>query len=222
MNTETSKNLFSGVSFFSAFPEAELERLQQVSAIRKLKKNTNLIVEGDESHAAYVLLSGTASAFTSGDDGNEFIVNSFHAGDFFGELGVLDQSPRTASVVTTSDCECLVIPRAELMRAIESEPRVASAIISTLVSRIRDMTEDVSCLALMDVYSRIVRVLKSESKPNEDGIMQTGPMTHQELANRVGASREMISKILKDLKKGGYIDTSDKKIAIAKPLPDRW
>jgi len=222
MSTETTKNLFAGVSFFAAFPEHELERLQNVSTIRRLKKSTNLIVAGDESHAAYVLLSGTATAFTSSDDGNEFIVNSFQAGDFFGELGVLDQSARTASIVTTSDCECLVIPRAELIRAIESEPKVASAIISTLVTRIRDMTEDVSCLALMDVYSRIVRVLKSESIPDEEGIMRTGPMTHQELANRVGASREMISKILKDLKKGGYIDTTDKRIVISKPLPDRW
>lgn len=222
MDAQANENLLSGVAFFAAFPESEQLRLQQSSARRKFKKNTHLIVAGDDSHAVYVLLTGAASAFTSGEDGSEFIVNSFQPGDCFGELGVLDQSYRTAGVTTTSDSECLVIPRAELLRAIESEPKVANAIISSLIARIRDMTEDVSCLALMDVYSRIVRVIRSESTTNDDGITMTGPMTHQELANRVGASREMVSKILKDLKKGGYINTMDRHIVTEKSLPEKW
>lgn len=219
---ELVKQCFASSMFFSGFPDAELERLESSSAVRKFKKNTLLVNIGDDSHAAYLLLRGTANAFTDDEDGNEFIVNSFTSGDCFGELGVLDDLPRTANVVTTSECECLVIPKVELMRVIESDPSVTLTVLKSLVARIRGMTEDVSCLALMDVYGRIARVLNSESVQGDDGLMKTGRMTHQELANKVGSSREMVSKILKDLKTGGYINSVDHCIVLEKKLPDRW
>ncbi|MBX2884544.1 MAG: Crp/Fnr family transcriptional regulator [Granulosicoccus sp.] len=208
--------------FFAEFSKAAIDRLESKSAVRKFKKNTHLVNYGDQCHAAYVMLEGSAHAYTDDADGNEFIVNSFHAGDCFGELGVLDGLPRTANVITTTACECLVIPKAELVHVIESEPETALTVIKTLVGRIRNMTEDVSCLALMDVYGRLARVLTAESREHDDGVTRTERITHQELSKKVGASREMISKILKDLKIGGYIDTVDHCIVIEKNLPDRW
>lgn len=219
---ELVKECFASSMFFSGFPEAELERLESSSAVRKFKRNTLLVNIGDDSHAAYLLLKGTANAFTDDEEGNEFIVNSFTAGDCFGELGVLDDLPRTANVITTTECECLVIPKVELMRVIESDPAVTLAVLRSLVGRIRGMTEDVSCLALMDVYGRIARVLNGEANETDDGRMKTGRMTHQELANKVGSSREMVSKILKDLKTGGYVNSEDHCIVLEKKLPDRW
>ncbi|MFK7994444.1 MAG: Crp/Fnr family transcriptional regulator [Granulosicoccus sp.] len=208
--------------FFAEFPNDVLVRLEEKSVVRKFKKNTHLMICGDECHSAYVMLEGSANAYTDDANGEEFIINSFRAGDCFGELGVLDDLPRTANVITTTACECMVIPKTELRRAIEAEPGVAQAIIKTLVGRIRGMTEDVSCLALMDVYGRLARVLGSESKIHDDGVMRMERITHQELSKRVGASREMISKILKDLKTGGYISIEDHRIAIIKKLPERW
>ncbi len=217
-----TNNRLAQTAFFADFPEHLLEALDKASTVRKFRKNTHIIVSGEDSHAAYVILDGTAYAFTDDEDGNEFIITSFSKGDCFGELGLLDDKPRTANVMTTSECECLVIPRAEIKRALRTEPDVAMTVIRLLVGRIRGMTDDVSCLALMDVYGRLVRVVKNSAVENEQGITITERFTHQELANRVGSSREMISKILKDLRIGGYIGIDDHKIVVLKNLPEKW
>ena len=220
--TETA-GILCETEFFSEFPAEALQRLEKNSAVRKYKKNSHLIVLGDECHAAYVLLQGSAHAYTEDESGNEFIVNSFNAGDCFGELGLLDGEPRTANIITTSPCECLVIPKVELTHIIDTVPGVAQVIMRSLVRRIRNMTEDVSCLALMDVYGRLVRVLTTEAVEDAtDGRLKTGRLTHQDLGKKVGSSREMISKILKDLKAGGYIATENHCIVLEKQLPDRW
>jgi len=177
---------------------------------------------GEESHAAYVMISGTANAFADNEDGDEFNVGTFSDGDCFGELGVMSNGGRSANVVTTTDCECLVIPKAVFLKALHSDQKVSEAVIQHLVERIRGMTEDVSCLALMDVYGRLARALrKSAEKASEDGTT-TERITHKEIAGRVGSSREMISKILKDLRIGGYIDIVDHRIVLLKELPERW
>lgn len=210
------------IDFFKVFPDEAIANLERAATLRKFRKNTHIIVAGEESHAAYVLMEGTAYAFTDDDDGNEFIVGSFATGDCFGELGLLDGHARTANVITTSACHCLVVPRAEINHEIMKEPKVAQAIIHSLVERIRGMTEDVSCLALMDVYGRLVRALNSSASEQDNGTRATGRITHQELASRVGSSREMISKILKELRVGGYITIENHCIHIHKDLPERW
>ncbi len=214
--------LLANTPFFSEFPEHVLGSIEEKSVEGKFKKNMHLVIAGDECHSAYLMLEGTAHAYTNDTNGDEFIINSFRAGDCFGELGVLDGLPRTANVITTSACRCLVIPKIELIRAIESEPGVAAAVIRTLVGRIRGMTEDVSCLALMDVYGRLARVLTAEAQVDEHGVLRMERVTHQELSKRVGASREMVSKILKDLKIGGYLTIANNGIVIEKKLPERW
>jgi CRP/FNR family transcriptional regulator, cyclic AMP receptor protein len=210
------------VEFFRMFPEAAIENIERSATLRKFRKNTHIIVVGEESHAAYVLVEGSAYAFTDDDDGNEFIVATFNRGDCFGELGLLDGESRTANVITSSSCQCLVIPKAAINQEIAKEPKVAQAIIHSLVARIRGMTEDVSCLALMDVYGRLVRALHNSASTNSDGTRVTGRITHQELASRVGSSREMVSKILKELRVGGYISIENHCVHIHKDLPDRW
>lgn len=212
----------SDIEFFKAFPDRAIANLERAATVRKFRKNTHIIVVGEESHAAYVLLAGSAYAFTDDDDGNEFIVATFTQGECFGELGLLDGSTRTANVITTSACECLVIPRAEINQEIMKEPDVSKAIIHSLVGRIRGMTEDVSCLALMDVYGRLVRAIEQSASEQADGKRMTGRVTHQELASRVGSSREMVSKILKELRVGGYISIENHCISIHRKLPDRW
>jgi CRP/FNR family cyclic AMP-dependent transcriptional regulator len=222
LKSATRTPSLADIDFFKVFPAEAIARLERAATLRKFKKNTHIIVVGEESHAAYVLLEGTAYAFTDDDDGNEFIVASFATGDCFGELGLLDGHARTANVITTSACQCLVVPRAEINHEILQDPKVAQAIIHALVGRIRGMTEDVSCLALMDVYGRLVRTLKGAATEQDDGTRVTGRITHQELAGRVGSSREMISKILKELRVGGYISIQDHCVHLHKELPERW
>ncbi|MFK8078873.1 MAG: Crp/Fnr family transcriptional regulator [Granulosicoccus sp.] len=210
------------IEFFRVFPEEAIAHLEQTATLRKFRKNAHIIAWGEESHAAYVLLEGSANAFTDDDDGNEFIVGTFGKGDCFGELGLLDGHTRTANVITTSACQCLVVPSVEINNVIQKDAKVAQAIIRMLVGRIRGMTEDVSCLALMDVYGRLVRVLNNATTKTDAGLRVTERMTHQELASRVGASREMISKILKELRVGGYISIENRCVHVHKDLPERW
>lgn len=218
------KSVFSlsTAPFFENFPTEALEKLQSASTWRKYKKNTLIINHGDDSQAAYLIAEGTAYAYTDDDDGNEHIVNTFGPGDCFGELGLLDDKPRTAHVLATSVCECLVIPKAEFQRCIFATPVAASATIRTLTARIRAMTDDVSCLAMLDVYGRIARLINNSLVEENDGRRVTGRMTHQEIANRIGSSREMVSKIVKDLTIGGYISSDKQRICLLKQLPDRW
>lgn len=223
MTMPDTSSRIADVAFFEGFPADVLETLEAASTVRKFKKNTHIIVGGEESHAAYVLLSGTANVFSDDEEGNEFIHGVYRENELFGELGILDNKPRTANVMTTSDSECLVIPRAAFKAAIKSHPDASESVIHSLVSRIRGMTEDVSCLALMDVYGRLSRIIQQSAENNRDGdIRRTERLTHQELANRVGSSREMISKILKDLKIGGYISSENHRIVVHKDLPSKW
>ncbi|MFK7860715.1 MAG: Crp/Fnr family transcriptional regulator [Granulosicoccus sp.] len=222
LNTAAKTPSLADIDFFKAFPDDAIINLERAATLRKFRKNAHIIVLGEESHAAYVLIEGTAYAFTDDEDGNEFIVGTFGPGDCFGELGLLDGHTRTANVITTSACQCLVVPRADINNAIFNEPKVAQAIIHMLVGQIREMTEDVSCLALMDVYGRLVRALNNATTETDDGKRMTARITHQELASRVGSSREMISKILKELRVGGYISIENHCVHIHKDLPERW
>lgn len=219
---ETASFSLANAPFFEHFPAEALEKLQNASARRKFKNNSHVINLGDDSHAAYLIIEGSAYAYTDDEEGNEYIVNSFGPGDCFGELGLLDDKPRTAHVVTTTACECLVIPKADFQRCIFATPEAASATIRTLTGRIRTMTDDVSCLAMLDVYGRIARVIKNSSEESSDGERITQRMTHQEIANRIGSSREMVSKIVKDLTVGGYIRTEKQRISLLKDLPEKW
>lgn len=207
--------------FFQGFPEAALASLENETDIRQFRRHTQIISRGDESHALYVLLEGAAQAFTDDENGNEFVVNVFRPGDCFGELGVIDKQPRTASVITTTATRCRVIPGSLLMNLVLQDQQTTLAILRLLVGRIREMTDDASALALMSVYGRISRLLQQEATAGSDSPV-TGRLTHQEIANRIGASREMVSKVLKDLQTGGYIEVEDHRITLRKTLPQRW
>lgn len=219
---DSNAHLLSKAPFFEGFPADVMQQLQDASTLRKYKKNSHIINQGDNSQAAYLLVEGTALAYIDDKEGNEFIFNTFKPGDCFGELGLLDDQPRSAHVVTTSNCDCLVIPKAEFQRCVFTSPDAASATIRMLIARIRAMTDEVSCLAMLDVYGRIARLIQNSSAEASDGTRETGRMTHQEIANRIGSSREMVSKIIKDLTVGGYISTHKQRITLVKDLPERW
>lgn len=219
---DTNSQFLSNAPFFESFPAEVIDQLQAVSTSRTYPKNTHIINQGGEAKAAYLLVEGAAFAYTDDGEGNEFIFNTFKAGDCFGELGLLDDQPRSVHVLTTTDCECLVIPKDEFQRCVFTTPDAASATIRMLIARIRSMTDEVSCLAMLDVYGRIARLIQNSSEENSEGKRETDRMTHQEIASRIGSSREMVSKIIKDLTVGGYISSHKSKITLIKDLPKRW
>lgn len=201
-------------------PEA-LGALVGQATVRSYRANTVIMEKGDEASALYVVLSGRARVFSADDKGKEYVLNELGPGDYLGELALIDDCTRTASVVTLVPSRFLVIPKASFRAFLTSSPSVALHLIKALAARVRKLTEEVERLALCDVYGRLVDALNSRAV-EENGRLITDALTQRDLAALVGASREMISRIFKDLKSGGYISLEGKRVVIHRKLPERW
>jgi CRP/FNR family cyclic AMP-dependent transcriptional regulator len=190
--------------------------------VRTFPKNAVIINEGDRGDSLYVILSGKVKVYVSDDDGRVMILDIYGPGDYVGEMA-LDGRPRSASVMTLEPTSCSVVTRDELRNAISANPDVAMALISTLIDRARIATDNVKNLALMDVYGRVARLLLSLAKDEGGGkLVVPERMTQQDIADRVGASRDMISRIFKDLTIGGYVTIENRTITINRKPPARW
>lgn len=189
---------------------------------RSFPKNAVIINEGDRGDSVFVILSGRVKVYVSDNDGREMVLDMYTAGDYVGEMS-LDGQPRSASVMTLEQTVCSVVTRDALRDAISKNPDIAMALIARLIDRARIATDNVKNLALMDVYGRVARLLLSLAKDQPDGKMVVPEkMTQQDIADRVGASRDMISRIFKDLTVGGYVSVVDRVITINRKPPQRW
>jgi CRP/FNR family cyclic AMP-dependent transcriptional regulator len=199
-----------------------LRSLALRGTFRNYRKNTIIINEGEIGDSLYVLLDGKVKVFASDADGRELTYGVITAGDYFAEMW-LDGGPRSASVVTLEPCTCSIIGRDALREHLTAEPEFALDLVARVIRRARAATETARNMALLDVYGRLVATLESYHGPaSADAPVLLQDLTHQALASRVGASREMVSRLLKDLEKGGYIDLGVKRITLKKKLPARW
>jgi len=204
------------------FLDTAIGRLAQRGVTRRFARGVILIQEGDEGGALYIVLSGQIKVFVQGDDGREFVLGLFEAGDYVGEMS-LDGGPRSASVMTTQATRCSVVSRAVLTDYLKDHPEFAFDLLSRVIRRARLATESVRGLALMNVYSRIAQLLQSQPQTGKStGEHRIQRLSHQDIANRVGCSREMVSRIMKDLATGGYLSVGQDVITLSKPLPAAW
>ena len=215
-------NMLENVPLFSGLSEVALSEIEQHSSVKSFNKNAIVINQDDETYSLYVILSGAVKVFISAEDGREAVLNHQTAGDYFGDLALIDKQPRVASVMTTEPSRFMIISREDFMACLSKNPEIAINLIKPMTSRMRMLARNVSSLALLDVYGRVARVLLEQAEQHEDGEMITGKITQQEIADMVGASRAMVSRILKDLKAGGYISVDKKRITIQQKLPSRW
>jgi CRP/FNR family cyclic AMP-dependent transcriptional regulator len=213
--------MLENVPLFSGLPATELAEIEQHGTVKSYKKNTIIINQDDETYSLYVILSGSVKVFISGEDGREAVLNHQSAGDYFGDLALIDRQPRVASVMTTEPSTLMIISREDFLRCLSKNPEIAINLIKPMTSRMRMLARNVSSLALLDVYGRVARTLLDEAR-EVDGRLLTEKLTQQEIADMVGASRAMVSRILKDLKIGGYISIEKKRITILQKLPPRW
>jgi CRP/FNR family cyclic AMP-dependent transcriptional regulator len=214
--------MLQNIPLFSVLGTEELDAIERLAVTRNYPKNSVIINEGDHTDSLYVILSGKVKIFLTDDQQKEVIVAIQRAGDYFGELALLDEAPRSASVMTMEPCTLLMIARSAFERHLANEPKIAISLMRGLAERLRATTENVKSLALMDVYGRIARTLLQLAKEEEGHQVIDERLTHQELANIVGASREMVSRIMKDLSRGGYIKIEGKRIVIKEKLPPGW
>jgi len=206
---------------FANLSEAALRELAPGGTVRSFPKGAILVNEGDATDALYVLLSGRVKAFVSDENGAELVLNTIGAGDYFGEL-VLDGGPRSASVMALEPCRIFVIPHGDVEGMLEHNPAFARDLMHKLIGRVRSLTNKVTDLALRNVYGRFVRFI-DEHAVEQDGIRQVPErLTQHDIAVRIGGSREMVSRIIKELAAGGYISIDAKRVIVHKKLPAKW
>jgi CRP/FNR family cyclic AMP-dependent transcriptional regulator len=211
----------TGVSLFSGLSQPEIAVLADAAVVRTFPKNTIVVTEGERSDSLYVILSGRVKVFVSDEQGKELVLNVEGPGEYFGELA-LDEGPRTASVATLESCKLAMIANDVLRGFLASHPDAALRLIGGLIGRIRHMTESIKDLALLDVYGRVAKLLLELATEADGRLVVDQRLTHQQIADRVNASREMVSRIFKDLTTGGYIAIEDGRIVIKRRPPRAW
>jgi CRP/FNR family cyclic AMP-dependent transcriptional regulator len=201
---------------------ADIAKLAEMGKQREYRKNTMLIQEGDEGDTLFVILSGRVKVYAVDASDREVTYGIFGPGNYFGEMS-LDGGPRSASVITLEPTICSSVSKRALREFLAERPEFAFHLLITVISRVRQMTRIARSLALDSVYSRLIRFLSTNCVAQADGTnMLPERLTHQEMASRIGASREMVSRILKDLETGGYLGTHDHRLVILSKLPGQW
>ena len=202
---------------------AHLERLAARGAERRYRRGTLIIQEGERGDTLYVVRSGRLRAFLSDASGKELTLGLYGVGEYVGEMS-LDGGSRSASVEAFETTVCAVITRDVLLGYIAEQPDFALVLMAKLIRRARLATENARAVALIDVYGRLTRLLDQLAGPADaQGERVLGErMTHQQIANHLACSREMVSRLMKDLETGGYITLRDKRLVLLKTLPARW
>ena len=199
----------------------ELAEIARHGVVREYGPRTILVAEGDVSDTLFIILEGRLRAYVSDENGREAMLSVMGPGEYFGEIA-MDAGPRSASVVTLERCRLVVVPIAELEAFLARHPQFALHFIHRLIHRIRTLTETVRKLSLMDAYGRITGLL-AEAAVTQDGVRYVPErLTQAEIASRVGCSREMVSRIFKDLVAGGYIALETDRIVLRRDPPPRW
>jgi len=189
---------------------------------RRYRKGVVLIQEGAFGDTLYIVLSGRIKVFSLGPNEREITFGIYGSGEFVGEMS-LDGGPRVANVATVEPTTCVTITRATLLEHIAQYPEFAFELLAKVIARARTATRDARNMALMDSYSRLVALIDELAVPQEDGTRRlVSRVTHAEIASRIGCSREMVSRLLKDLERGGYTATIGRCLHILQRLPTRW
>lgn len=206
---------------FSDMTPQDVEDLMAVAVVRSFPRHAIIINEGDDSDSVYFIISGLVKVFLADGDGNEVIMATLKPGEYFGEMA-LEEGFRSASVMAIEAVSAAVVRMPDFRAYLRTHPDFVFSLLSKLIRRARLVTRNLKSLALLDVYGRLAQMLNDLAENVDGKRMIVEPLTQQEMASRIGCSREMVSKILKDLTAGGYVEISRKTIEIKRPLPASW
>ena len=214
----TQPNLFQAPS-----STHHIQTLSRLGVQRRYRKGALLIQEGETGDTLYIVLQGRLRAFLADGNGKELTLGSYGPLEYVGEMS-LDGGPRSANVEAAENSLCSVVSREVLLGYIASEPEFALELMARLIRRARLATESARSVALIDVYGRLVKLLNQlAGEPNAKGErVLKERLTHQAMAQHLACSREMVSRLLRDLETGGYIEVRDRWIWLLKNLPARW
>ena len=201
--------------------DADLMAVGAHGISRSYPRNTIIVSEGDQTDSLYVILEGKVKVFVSDGAGREMVLSTQGPGEYFGEMS-LYEGPRSASIMTLEASRFLVVPKKDFSEFVAKNPGFALHLIEKLIQRARALTASVKSLALMDVYGRVARLLLELAEEKDGMRVITQRLTQQEIASRIGASREMVSRILKDLAQGGYLTQSRTGFVLHRKPPEHW
>ena len=214
IQAHVSTLLLRNVPLFSVLPEAQLGLLTSLVSRKNYPRNAVIIAAGDMTDSLYVILSGRLKVMMSDDEGREVILAILNPNEFFGEMGLLDDSPRSASVVALEACEIFTLSKRDFKNCLEENFDLSMAVMRGLVRRLREADRKIGSLALLDVYGRVARLLLDMSEDVNGQKVVTKRLPKQDIAKMIGASREMVSRVMKDLQLGGYIETRGSTIVL--------
>ncbi len=194
---------------FETLRQEHLEEIASYATLRQVAKNTVVVHEGDRTHDIYLVLSGALRVQMGGQEGNEVILSTLGPGEMFGEMGAIDDHPRSASVIATQASGLVVISKNDFKRCLADNFDVSLYIIHNLIKRLRQADRKIESLALIDVSGRVARLLLEMAETRDGRKVVTRRITRQDIARTVGASREMVSRVMRDLHLDGFIEESD-------------
>jgi CRP/FNR family transcriptional regulator, cyclic AMP receptor protein len=209
-----------GAPFWS-LPPQHLKALAEQGTVKAFPKNTVIVSEGDRSDTLFIVQTGKVKVYLADEDGKELLLSTHGPGEYFGEM-ILDDGPRSASVMTLEPSRFSVITTDQFKQFLVQHPDIGLDLIKSLIHRVRALTKTVGNLGLLDVYGRVARLLLDMAVEENGKQVIKEHLTQQDMASRVGCSREMISRILKDLRVGGYIKMDGDRMVIAKKPPSAW
>ena len=202
------------VPLFAAFSDQQIATLLNYVQHRSFPRNVYVIQAGDETDSLYVMLSGKVKVVISDEQGREVILGFMGSQDFFGEMGILDDQPRSASVYTLEPCEMLRLSKAGFVSCIKENVDVAMLVIRNLVRRLREADRQIESLALVDVSGRVARLLIDMAQEVDGKLVVPRMPAKQEIARMIGASREMVSRVVKELEVRGLIRAERRSVVI--------
>jgi len=219
-HASVSTLLLRNVPLFAVLQENQLAVLTSVVSRRSFPRSTTIIAAGDETDSLYLVISGRLKVMMSDDEGREVILTMLGPNEYFGEMGLIDDSTRSASVISLEPCELLVLSKRDFRKCLLENVEMAMTVMRGLVKRLREADKKIGSLALMDVYGRVARLLLEMSERIDGQQVVTKKVAKQDIAKMIGASREMVSRVMKDLQVGGYIDVRGNAIYLRDNIVD--
>ena len=214
MATTVSTAVLKTVPLFASCPEEQLRMLTTVVTRKSAPRSTTIMAGGDPTDSLYIILSGRLKVKMSDSEGKEVILAILGPGEIFGEMGLIDDEPRSATVISIEPCELLSISKRDFKKCLQENFDMTMAVMRGLVKRLREADRKIGSLALLDVYGRVARLLLDMAENVDGEKVVTKRLPKQDIAKMIGASREMVSRVMKDLQTGGYIEMRGSQIVL--------
>lgn len=208
MTMLSNLELIRRVPLFAMLTEAQASGVADAVVKRRFRRGEHIVDQGKKSNALFILLSGRARVVSADQRGREVILATLQAGDYIGEMSLIDNEPHSATVRAEVQTDVLMLGRLEFARCLPENTSMAYAVMKGLVQRLRQADRKIESLALMDVYGRVARVLLESASPGENGhLIIREKISRQDIAKMVGASREMVSRVMKDIEERGFVES---------------